>query len=112
MGLHGVSDVWLACSDDSKHRGRDHYFDKAYVKWVRATPDAVAAAVDALRNNPVDANWIRETVLKKVKEDRKRFLSVLRREVALQSKIEFDYEYIWDSENDILDRHILISMLW
>lgn len=91
--------------------GRDHYFDKAYVKWVKATPEAVVAAVDAFKNSPVDANWIRETVLKKVKKDRKRFLSVLRREVALHSEIEFDYEYIWGSENGILDRHIQISML-
>ena len=91
--------------------GRDHYFDKAYVKWVRATPEAVAAAVDTFKNRPVDANAIRDAVLKKVKKDRKRFLSVLRREVALQSEIEFDYEYIWGSENGILDRHIQISIL-
>ena len=62
--------------------GRDVYFDPDYCLTVAPEPDAVAAAVQALRARRIPRSHIRARTLQRIEADRRRFQGFLNRLLA------------------------------
>jgi glycosyltransferase involved in cell wall biosynthesis len=57
--------------------GRHIYFDEEFCLVVSADPSSVAEAVDALKAKGIPRGYVREKTLKRMEQDRARFLALL-----------------------------------
>ncbi len=57
--------------------GRHIYFDEEFCLVVPADPSSVAEAVDAMKARAIPRGYVRERTLKRMEQDRGRFLGLL-----------------------------------
>ena len=75
--------------------GRDVFFSDPYTRIVEAHPEAVAEAVQELKQRKVHPQEIRREVLCRIAEHRRRFLLLLQ-EIYVREGARFDIDRAWD----------------
>ena len=81
--------------------GRDYYFDKRFVKVVRANKISINNAVQKLASQQIDPNLIRETTLAKIDIDRRRFYQYLTTLESCDIPYSEFHEVFWGSKEGI-----------
>lgn len=85
--------------------GRDQYLDSECAIWVKPTVASVREGVEFFVKNPPDRQAIRESVLVKVKKERRNFLIVLNTHLSKNGCSETSEDYIWGGSQGILELH-------